>query len=163
MKKEFEEMFIAYSTGKVIGYNSMQDAIDILNWIWEHSAMKVSQVKPTKVGMKELTKEQTDKIFNTITANGCREMGEDRFHQAVNEAIHISRQFEAAAIFPSKEEIRENVIKSFGTDGSSRFSQIPDDDQERVRMNAEYFRYGAEWAVSKVLSKYLLLNQQGEK
>jgi hypothetical protein len=45
--------------------------------------------------MKEyLTKEQTDKLFNTITANGCREMEEDRFYQAVNEAIHISSQLE---------------------------------------------------------------------
>ena len=32
-----------------------------------------------------MKKEQTDKIFNTITSNGCREMNEVRFHQAVNE------------------------------------------------------------------------------
>ena len=32
-----------------------------------------------------MEKEQTDKIFNTITSNGCREMNEVRFHQAVNE------------------------------------------------------------------------------
>ena len=60
---------------------------------------------------------------------------------------------EPVVILPSKQEIKEHVIKSFGTDGSLRFSQMPDDDQERVRMNAEYFRYGAEWAVSKARSK----------
>ena len=35
-----------------------------------------------------LTKEQTDKLFNVITVNGCGEMEETRFHQAVNEAIY---------------------------------------------------------------------------
>ena len=35
----------------------------------------------------KLTQEQTNRIFNTITSNGCREMEEDRFNQAVNEAI----------------------------------------------------------------------------
>jgi len=34
-----------------------------------------------------MTKSETDKIFNAITSNGCREMDEVRFHQAVNEAI----------------------------------------------------------------------------
>lgn len=34
-----------------------------------------------------MTIEETNKIFNTITSNGCREMNEVRFHQAVNEAI----------------------------------------------------------------------------
>ena len=34
-----------------------------------------------------MTKSETDKIFNAITSNGCREMDELRFHQAVNEAI----------------------------------------------------------------------------
>ena len=32
-----------------------------------------------------MNKEETDKLFNTITSNGCREMTPDRFHQAVNE------------------------------------------------------------------------------
>lgn len=46
--------------------------------------------------MKEyLTKEQTNQIFNVNTANGCREMKEDRFHQAVNEAIHQAIQVQA--------------------------------------------------------------------
>ncbi len=62
-------------------------------------------------------------------------------------------QVEPEVILPSREEIKEHVIKSFGTDGSLRFSQMPDDDQERLRMNAEYFRYGADWAVSKARSK----------
>jgi hypothetical protein len=44
---------------------------------------------------KYLTKEQTDKIFSVNTSNGCREMGEDRFHQAVNEAINFSNQGQA--------------------------------------------------------------------
>jgi len=35
----------------------------------------------------KLTLEQTDKIFNTITSNGCREMDEIRFNQAVNEVL----------------------------------------------------------------------------
>ncbi len=30
---------------------------------------------------------KTDQIFNAITANGCREMDRERFHQAVNEAV----------------------------------------------------------------------------
>lgn len=34
-----------------------------------------------------ITIEETNKIFNTITSNGCREMNEVRFHQAVNEAV----------------------------------------------------------------------------
>jgi hypothetical protein len=40
--------------------------------------------------MKELTKKQTDEIFNANTSNGCREMEENRFHQAVNEAINLA-------------------------------------------------------------------------
>ena len=32
-----------------------------------------------------MTQKETDKIFNRITSNGCREMCEIRFHQAVNE------------------------------------------------------------------------------
>lgn len=35
-----------------------------------------------------MTQEETDKIFDAITSNGCREMDEVRFHQATNEAIH---------------------------------------------------------------------------
>ena len=46
--------------------------------------------------MKEyLTKEQTDQIFNINTSNGCREMEEERFHQAANEAIHQAIQVNA--------------------------------------------------------------------
>jgi hypothetical protein len=55
---------------------------------------------------KYLTKEQTDKIFNVNTSNGCREMGEDRFHQAVNEAINFSNQGQAEV----KSEIAEMTI-----------------------------------------------------
>ena len=40
-----------------------------------------------------MKKEQTDKIFNTITSNGCREMNEVRFHQAVNEIDMQLRKF----------------------------------------------------------------------
>ncbi len=34
-----------------------------------------------------MTEEQTNPVFNRITANGCREMDEVRFNQAVNEII----------------------------------------------------------------------------
>ena len=34
-----------------------------------------------------MTQKETDKIFNVITSNGCREMDEVRFNQAVNEII----------------------------------------------------------------------------
>lgn len=38
--------------------------------------------------MKEyITKEASDQIFNANTANGCREMEEDRFNQAANEVV----------------------------------------------------------------------------
>ena len=47
----------------------------------------VSHYNKILLNLKGLTKEQTDQIFNTITSNGCREMEENRFHQAVNEAI----------------------------------------------------------------------------
>ena len=36
-----------------------------------------------------MNKEITDKVFNTITSNGCRDMEEVRFHQAVNEVIQM--------------------------------------------------------------------------
>jgi hypothetical protein len=36
---------------------------------------------------KHLTQEETDKTFKLITSNGCREMEEIRFNQAVNEII----------------------------------------------------------------------------
>ena len=39
-----------------------------------------------------MTEEQTDKIFNVITSNECREMEKTRFHQAVNEAIDIYKK-----------------------------------------------------------------------
>ncbi|MCZ7608895.1 MAG: hypothetical protein M5U17_01900 [Ignavibacterium sp.] len=56
--------------------------------------------------MKEyLTKEQTDKLFNTITSNGCREMEETRFHQAVNEAINISIPMQAV-VKPANDVIK---------------------------------------------------------
>ena len=34
-----------------------------------------------------MNREKTDKTFYAITANGCRDMDEVRFHQAINEAI----------------------------------------------------------------------------
>lgn len=37
--------------------------------------------------MRELSKEKTDRLFAVITSNGCREMEETRFHQAVNEVL----------------------------------------------------------------------------
>lgn len=37
----------------------------------------------------KVTKELTDKIFNTITANECREMSKDRFFQACKELLTI--------------------------------------------------------------------------
>ena len=59
--------------------------------------------------MKEyLTKEQTDKLFNVITSNGCREMEEDRFYQAVNEAIEISIPMQAVVKVNFAEE--EKII-----------------------------------------------------
>ncbi len=42
----------------------------------------------------KLTQEQTDKIFNAVTANGCREMEELRFNYAANEAIEESNRLE---------------------------------------------------------------------
>ena len=44
--------------------------------------------------MRELSKEETDRLFAVITSNGCREMEETRFHQAVNEAIRISSRLD---------------------------------------------------------------------
>ena len=44
--------------------------------------------------MRELSKEETDRLFTVITSNGCREMEETRFHQAVNEAIRISSRLD---------------------------------------------------------------------
>jgi len=37
----------------------------------------------------KFSQNETDKIFNTITAYGCREMTETRFYQAINEAIEL--------------------------------------------------------------------------
>lgn len=34
-----------------------------------------------------MNRQQTDEIFNRITANGNREMTEERFYQAVNELL----------------------------------------------------------------------------
>lgn len=39
-----------------------------------------------------MNQHETDKIFNTITSNGCREMDEVRFNQAINEILHIHYQ-----------------------------------------------------------------------
>lgn len=44
--------------------------------------------------MRELSKEETDRLFAVITSNGCREMEETRFHQGVNEAIRISSRLD---------------------------------------------------------------------
>jgi hypothetical protein len=41
----------------------------------------------------KLNKEQTDQIYYVITANGCRDMDEVRFHQAVNEALMIAEGY----------------------------------------------------------------------
>lgn len=35
--------------------------------------------------MKTITREQSDKLFRTITSNGCREMTDERFYQAITE------------------------------------------------------------------------------
>jgi hypothetical protein len=39
-----------------------------------------------------MTKEETDALFMLHTCNGCREMEEDRFHDAVNCAIEKEKQ-----------------------------------------------------------------------
>ena len=44
--------------------------------------------------MRELSKEETDRLFAVITSNGCREMEETRFYQGVNEAIRISSRLD---------------------------------------------------------------------
>jgi len=36
---------------------------------------------------KYLSKKETDKLFNTMTLNGTREMEKTRFHKGVNEGI----------------------------------------------------------------------------
>ena len=36
-----------------------------------------------------MTQEETDKIFYAITSNGCRDMDEIRFNQAVNEVLEL--------------------------------------------------------------------------
>lgn len=36
-----------------------------------------------------MTRKETDQLFYSITSNGCREMDKVRFHQAINEALHI--------------------------------------------------------------------------
>ena len=38
-----------------------------------------------------MTQEETDKLFDKITSNGCREMEKTRFHQAINETIEEYR------------------------------------------------------------------------
>ena len=62
----------------------------------------------------KLTQEQTNRIFNTITSNGCREMEEDRFNQAVNEAIE-------QLVMPKIADIEEilKFIKQFQDEQSS--------------------------------------------
>ena len=62
--------------------------------------------------MKEyLTQERTDKLFNTITANGCRDMEEDRFHQAVNEAISISNRLVKPEIADTLKKMEQEYSK----------------------------------------------------
>jgi len=39
-----------------------------------------------------MTKKETDKIFDRITSNNCREMNKTRFHQAVNEIIKLKKK-----------------------------------------------------------------------
>ncbi|KKN59956.1 hypothetical protein LCGC14_0537060 [marine sediment metagenome] len=39
--------------------------------------------------MEIITQKHSDKIFDIITINGCREMDKTRFHQAVNELLDI--------------------------------------------------------------------------
>lgn len=36
-----------------------------------------------------MTQEETDRIFYAITSNGCRDMDEKRFNQAVNEVLEV--------------------------------------------------------------------------
>ena len=57
-----------------------------------------------------LNKEETDKIYQTITANGCREMNEERFYQAVNEALSIA-----------------NVVGSYNNYSYNQLSQLRKD------------------------------------
>ena len=75
-----------------------------------------------------MTKQQTDELFNTITSNGCREMNQERFHQAVNEALEnitigqnlfeaIQNTFEIAPLETDMQEIiravkKDNTVKS---------------------------------------------------
>jgi hypothetical protein len=55
---------------------------------------------------QKMEKEKTDQIFNAITANGCRVMDEERFHQAVNEVL-------AEFKIPVEEELAKKVIQNF--------------------------------------------------
>jgi beta-xylosidase len=47
------------------------------------------QLEKFFVKKPKFSQNETDKIFNTITAYGCREMTETRFHEAINEAIEL--------------------------------------------------------------------------
>ena len=55
---------------------------------------------------REMNREQTDKVFHRITSNGCREMEEERFNQAVNEAIIAAADFAEGLTKKDKEYIR---------------------------------------------------------
>ena len=103
--------------------------------------------------MKEhLTKEQTDKLFMTITSNGCREMEEDRFHQAVNEAIDISSQLEPLVVqktvdLDEKIYSSRDVIKIINVEGNRFIYGAKEDHTEHLTRTifcymADLFQYG---------------------
>ena len=52
-----------------------------------------------------MTQEETDKIFYAITSNGCRDMDEIRFNQAVNEALDIVKNCSIPNVVGQSEQL----------------------------------------------------------
>ena len=87
--------------------------------------------------MKELSKEETDRLFAVITSNGCREMEETRFHQAVNEAIH-NLESQVSQDFCEWLEIKKAEGIIYETDCENRFIC---GDYEKLEKDLKYCPY----------------------
>jgi len=67
-------------------YNDQNQADEILKVIDRSDLPEIVENIVEKIKETEIPQKETDKIFRSITSNGCREMDEIRFHQGVNEA-----------------------------------------------------------------------------
>ena len=81
-----------------------------------------------------ITIEETNKIFNTITSNGCREMNEVRFYQAVNEAIS-SIDKSACETLQKRFDIYANAINQIDDFFEYRYERLTKDQIKEIVMN----------------------------